>query len=93
MRAFIIMLFIWLIASPTMAKQSESVDTGKVVASLVSSHDSVQPGQDVYIALRTILDEGWHTYWRNPGDSGEPVQIAWQLPEFATAGEINWPLP
>ena len=93
MRAFILMLFIWLIASPTMAKQSESVDTGKVVASLVSSHDSVQPGQDVYIALRTVLDEGWHTYWRNPGDSGEPVQISWQLPEFVTAGEINWPLP
>ncbi len=76
-----------------MAKQSKSVDTGKVVASLVSSHDSVRPGQDVYIALRTVLDEGWHTYWRNPGDSGEPVQISWQLPDGVTAGEINWPLP
>jgi len=93
MRAFILSLFIWCMASPVIAKQSESVDTGKVVASLVSSHDSVQPGQDVYIALRTVLDEGWHTYWRNPGDSGEPVQISWQLPEGVTAGEINWPLP
>jgi len=35
----------------------------------------------------------WHTYWRNPGDSGEPVQIQWVLPEGLTAGEIQWPLP
>ena len=93
LRAFILTLFAWLMASPAIAKQSKSVDTGKVVASLVSSHDSVRPGQDVYIALRTVLDEGWHTYWRNPGDSGEPVQISWQLPDGVTAGEINWPLP
>lgn len=93
MRAFILSLFLWFMVSPVMAKQSESVDTGRVVASLVSSHDSVQPGQDVYIALRTVLDEGWHTYWRNPGDSGEPVQISWQLPDDVTAGAINWPLP
>lgn len=93
MRALILSLFIWCMASPAIAKQSEAVDTGKVVASIVSSHDSVQPGQDVYIALRTVLDEGWHTYWRNPGDSGEPVQISWQVPEGVIAGEINWPLP
>ena len=93
MRAFTITVLFWLMASPVMAKQSESVDTGKVVASIVSSHDSVAPGQEFYIALRTVLDEGWHTYWRNPGDSGEPVQIDWELPEGVTAGEISWPLP
>ncbi len=93
MRAFIITLLVWLMASPVMARQSESVDTGKVTASIVSSHDSVAPGQEFYIALRTVLDEGWHTYWRNPGDSGEPVQISWDLPEGVTAGEISWPLP
>jgi len=93
MRAFILTVVIWLLALPTFASESESVDTGKVVASIVSSHDSVAPGQEFYIALRTVLDEGWHTYWRNPGDSGEPVQINWELPEGVTAGEIYWPLP
>lgn len=93
MRAFILAVLFWFAVSPATAKQSESVDTGKVVASIVSSHDSVAPGQDFYIALHTVLDEGWHTYWRNPGDSGEPVQISWELPEGVIAGEINWPLP
>ncbi len=78
---------------PTLARQSLPVDTGKVTASLISSHDSVAPGQSFYVALRTDLDEGWHTYWRNPGDSGEPVQINWILPSNMSAGDIHWPLP
>lgn len=93
MRIFILTVFLWLAASPALAKQSIPVDTGKVTASLVSSHDSVAPGQSFYIALRTELDPHWHTYWRNPGDSGEPVQMDWVLPEGVTAGAIHWPLP
>lgn len=93
MRALLLALFTWILAMPAMAAQSIPIDTGKVTASLVSSHDSVAPGQEFYIALRTELDDKWHTYWRNPGDSGEPVQIDWQLPEDVTAGKIHWPLP
>lgn len=93
MRALFISVLIWFAALPALASQSLPVDTGKVTASLVSSHDSVAPGQEFYIALRTELDDKWHTYWRNPGDSGEPVQIDWELPETVTAGDINWPLP
>jgi len=93
MRVLFLTILTWLMAGPAMASQSVPVDTGKVRASLVSSHDSVAPGQEFYIALRTELDEHWHTYWRNPGDSGEPVHIEWELPEGVTAGEINWPLP
>ena len=93
MRVFLLSVLAWCLALPAMASQSLPVDTGKVTASLVSSHDSVAPGQEFYIALRTELDDKWHTYWRNPGDSGEPVQIDWELPESVTAGRINWPLP
>jgi len=93
MRALLLSLLAWCLALPAAASQSVPVDTGKVTASLVSSYDSVAPGQEFYVALRTVLDEHWHTYWRNPGDSGEPVQMEWELPEGVTASEINWPLP
>ena len=93
MRSLILSIVIWLLAMPTFASQSVPVDTGKVTASLVSSHDSVAPGQEFYIALRTVLDDHWHTYWLNPGDSGEPVQMEWDLSDGVSAGEINWPLP
>jgi thiol:disulfide interchange protein DsbD len=39
------------------------------------------------------MKKGWHTYWRNPGDSGQPTEIAWTLPKGFAAGAINWPVP
>jgi len=72
---------------------SPAIDTGKVVAQLISSHDRVEPGQSFHVALKTTLDDHWHTYWRNPGDSGEPVHIEWILPDGVSAGDIIWPLP
>ena len=93
LRVLFLTLLTWLMAMPALASQSVPVDTGKVTASLVSSHDSVAPGQEFYIALHTELDEHWHTYWRNPGDSGEPVQLDWDIPDGVTAGDIHWPLP
>ena len=87
-------LFNGLFNQPAEAVESQSVDTGKVVASLVSSHDRAAPNDIIDIALRTVLDPQWHTYWRNPGDSGEPVQISWSRPDGMTEqGPLQWPLP
>lgn len=94
MRALFLSLFLWLTtATNAFATTSLSVDTGRVEASLLSSHYTVTPGQTFQIALKTELDENWHTYWRNPGDSGEPVQITWILPDTLSADDIVWPLP
>ncbi|GLQ20912.1 protein-disulfide reductase DsbD family protein [Algimonas porphyrae] len=94
MRTVFLTLLMWLSAATSaFATTSLPVDTGKVEASLLSSHYTVAPGQTFQIALKTTLDEKWHTYWRNPGDSGEPVQISWVLPDVLSAGEIVWPLP
>lgn len=97
MTRMLTIIWVWLAAmllsQSSFAAQSEAVDTGKVVAQLVSTHDQVMPGDMFHVALKTTLDEHWHTYWRNPGDSGEPVQIQWTLPDGVTAGDIIWPLP
>ena len=93
MRALLSALLLWLTALPALAATSVPVDTGRVVATLLSSHYAVTPGQSFDVALRTELDAGWHTYWRNPGDSGEPVSITWNLPDGAQASAITWPLP
>jgi thiol:disulfide interchange protein/DsbC/DsbD-like thiol-disulfide interchange protein len=73
--------------------------TGNVVASdnvkarLVSERSSLGPGQSAWVALELDIREGWHTYWRNPGDSGEATKLAWQLPSGFTAGDIVWTAP
>jgi len=94
MRSILLSILLWLTAvTSALATSSLPVDTGKVEASLLSSHYTVAPGQVFQIALKTELDDHWHTYWRNPGDSGEPVQISWTVPDIVTAAEITWPLP
>ena len=60
---------------------------------LIAADAAVTPGSDLWIGLRFQLDQGWHVYWRNPGDSGNPPVVRWQLPDGVRAGEIVWPAP
>src|SRR5262245_26366246 len=65
----------------------------RVQVELLSEITAVAPGQTFWIALRQQIAPGWHTYWINPGDSGEPPRIDWALPSGFTVGEITWPFP
>lgn len=63
-------------------------------AELHFSHRSVAAGETVSGVLRLRLNPGWHSYWRNPGDSGEPTEVrAWHTPAGVTAGPLQWPPP
>ncbi len=75
------------------AAESAAVTSPRVTATLLSSRDAVAPGERFQVALVQKIAPGWHTYWANPGDSGEPTRIAWTLSQGATAGEIQWPAP
>ena len=70
-----------------------TVATDNVKARLLSEQNSIAPGQSVWVALELDIRDGWHTYWRNPGDSGQATQIAWSLPPGLTAGDIEWTTP
>ncbi len=69
------------------------VATANVRAQLIGEVAAIQPGQPFWVALRLKIRDGWHTYWRNPGDSGLATTLAWTLPTGFTAGEIHWPYP
>lgn len=60
---------------------------------LFFSADTARPGETIYAGVELRLDPGWHTYWRNGGDSGGPPSIDWKLPKGVTAAEILWPPP
>jgi thiol:disulfide interchange protein/DsbC/DsbD-like thiol-disulfide interchange protein len=64
-----------------------------VSITLKSSRTNVAPGETFTVVLEQEIARGWHTYWRNPGDSGEPTAIDWTLPAGLTAGPIQWPAP
>jgi thiol:disulfide interchange protein DsbD len=67
--------------------------TERIEAELVPMSAWAAPGSTAVVAVRQRIRPGWHTYWRNPGDSGGPTTLGWSLPTGVTAGEIVWPLP
>ena len=70
------------------------VSTPQVRAELwVHAPQGLAPGQPVWLGLSLEHQPGWHTYWKNAGDSGLPTQLDWELPTGVKAGPTIWPLP
>jgi thiol:disulfide interchange protein DsbD len=78
---------------PPTSFTSGPVKTGHLEAELVAETAGVSPGGLAYIAIRQDILKGWHTYWRNPGDSGEATSAKWTLPSGWSVGDWVWPAP
>ncbi len=80
-------------AGAAAAATAAPVRTPHVEAELVAGATALVPGKELPVALRLKMDPGWHTYWRNPGDSGLPTTLAWTLPPGIEAAPLEWPAP
>ena len=92
----LLVVSLWLsLAGPAAAQASDftTSDGPNVNVSLVSEVTGIEAGKPFWVMLRQEIRPGWHTYWRNPGDSGAPTEITWDLPAGYSAGEIQWPFP
>jgi thiol:disulfide interchange protein DsbD len=94
MRWLLRVLLPFLLACGAAASASAQIDSApKVHARLIAEQDEIAPGRSVTVAFEQNIRPGWHTYWRNPGDAGEPTGIHWILPAGWHAGPIAWPYP
>jgi thiol:disulfide interchange protein DsbD len=94
LRGFALAALSALAALATLAPAAaQPVRADHVEVELVAATDAAVPGQPLQVGLRLKHDPHWHTYWRVPGDSGLPTQIAWTLPAGWTAAPIDWPVP
>ncbi|MEY4710606.1 MAG: hypothetical protein RIS88_56 [Pseudomonadota bacterium] len=76
------------------ARDGAVVTTERVRAELLAhAPEGVAPGKPLWVGLQITHQPQWHTYWKNPGDSGLPTTLAWTLPAGVRAGEIAWPAP
>src|SRR3984957_2044398 len=64
-----------------------------LTAELVSLAPDIAPGGSLQVGLVLTLEEHWHVYWINAGDSGEPPKVTWTLPDGVTAGAMQFPIP
>lgn len=101
---FVIRLLFWLVfvssgagaawAQLNATAKSAVVSTPQVRAELVAhAPDGVQVGKTFWLGLQLQHTREWHTYWRNPGDSGLPTLLEFKLPPGLEAGPVLWPLP
>jgi thiol:disulfide interchange protein DsbD len=100
-RALLAVIFVVLCFSGIAVAQLHELGNGTaapvpaphVTAELLSSASEISPDKSVKVALVLHLDPGWHVYWINAGDSGEPPAIDWALPPGLQAGPMQFPSP
>ncbi len=88
-----LLLSLLLIAAPG-ARADDAADAVRVRLDLVSERAALAPGQVSWVGVRFAIAPEWHLYWRNPGDSGLPIEVTLgPLPDGVRAGPIAWPAP
>lgn len=89
LRIFLTILLVLIPYAPSQAAE----DGNHAAVRIVPERTAVGPGETILVAIEQTIDPGWHTYWKNPGDSGTAPVIEWTLPPGFTAGDIRWPPP
>jgi thiol:disulfide interchange protein len=90
---FTLLLILFLAAVGASPVAAQTMYSENIEISLVPMHQWAPPGSTAVVAVRQDIKPGWHTYWRNPGDSGGATELTWTLPAGVSAGPILWPLP
>jgi thiol:disulfide interchange protein DsbD len=91
-RLIFVLPVLLVVALPARAASS-SADAPHVHVQLVLRKAQLYPGAGDHGGLYFKLEPGWHVYWKNPGDAGEPPHIHWTLPEGVTAEPLQFTAP
>lgn len=91
--SFLFFLLLTLAVTTLRSAESEPVRDKFVEAQLISSHAKIAPGQTFQLGLKFTIDDTWHTYWSNPGETGKPTTLDLTLPEGFSASALKFPVP
>ena len=89
----ILVLPLSLVAGLPAHATTDSADAPHVHVQLVVPASSFNRGEGADAGLYFRIDPGWHVYWKNAGDAGEPPHIKWTLPDGIAAGPLEFPAP
>ncbi len=88
------LILLSLLAAPNVAANDSVAFADHVRVELIAEYDEVASDVgDALFGIKLTVDEGWHIYWRNPGDTGLPTEIAWSLPDQFAISPRVWPIP
>ena len=60
---------------------------------LIADTSIIVPGESFLLGIRFELEKDWHLYWENPGSSGFPLSVEWNLPTGFKVGPLQFPSP
>lgn len=94
-RIAVLALFLFVMgATPGSAQLGGGDSTEKLVqVSLVAEREGIAPGAITTIAIRQVITPEWHTYWKNPGDTGLATSVKWDVPPGVMMGNLQFPTP
>ncbi|MDR2863775.1 MAG: thioredoxin family protein [Puniceicoccales bacterium] len=91
MRFFHLFILTLSVFSPALLLSAKP--SAQTEVTILADHAAVSPGQTLYLGLHLVSRPGWHTYWKNPGESGFPASIEWKSTTQAKTGDWLWPAP
>lgn len=89
----LLLLLLCLFLPLSAASAAAEIRAQHYSARLVAKSNSIAPGEKLSVALVVTPDPGWHIYWSNPGETGYPPSLTWQLPAGAKPGKLRHPVP
>ncbi|MEM7651262.1 MAG: protein-disulfide reductase DsbD domain-containing protein [Pseudomonadota bacterium] len=93
MRILFLLLSLFSLAALNNPAWAQETNDPLVKVRLLAERGEIGPGDEVWIGAEQSITPKWHTYWKNPGDSGTPTTVTWTLPEGFEVSEIHWPTP
>lgn len=91
--ALLVSFFTFFVMSMAGSAQAQlATEDPKVTIDIATPNVAVR-GEDLPIIITQNIIPKWHTYWENPGDSGEPMKVKWDLPEGVSAADLQFPVP
>ena len=72
---------------------ANTVNTGHAEVSIIKNSATIVNKDELFIGIRMDMQKHWHTYWKNPGDSGGPLKVKWQVPNQYKIHDVQWPAP
>jgi thiol:disulfide interchange protein DsbD len=89
----IVALFATLVSGAAAFAASSSADVTHLHVQLLVPDHVLMAGHPTDLGIYFKLEPGWHIYWKNAGDSGEPPRVRWSLPDGVTASDFQFPAP
>jgi DsbC/DsbD-like thiol-disulfide interchange protein len=87
------LLLLFFLPDMQVVKAQPSPGSDHVDFRFIHEYDAFGAGTIQVAGLHIKIEEGWHVYWKNPGDSGMPVRLKWQDSGHLQFGDIEWPYP